>query len=337
MPSLRRVQLEDAMFEGAVSLERGVGWVRPWRLPFADLRLFPPDDTIGFAAKKPSGVRLRFETDSDRVGVVFDPPGKQNDPASIDLTADGRIVATQPVAPSDEKVILQRAAPEPQVVELWLPQACPIALRHLLIDAGTSIRVPPDNRPKWITYGSSISSCAAAHSPARTWPATVARAHNLNLTCLGFGGNCHAEPMVARVIRDLPADFISLKIGINIKGSSSLSPRTFRPAIIGTVKIIREKHPQTPIALISPIAAPPHEHEKNSVGFTLAAMRAEVEDAARRLIESGDHNLQYFSGLDLLDLDAANEYLSDGVHPTADGYELLGRNFSKVVMSRIRL
>ncbi len=337
MAGLRQVQLDDSMFEGVVSLEKGKDWVRPWRLPFKDLRLFPPDDTIGVAARKPSGVRLRFETDSRRIGVAFDPPGKQDNTASLDLTVDGRIVATRRIAPPDEEVIFERAASGPQVVELWLPQASVMTLRHLLLDEDASVRIPPDKRPKWVTYGSSISSCAAAHSPARTWPATVARAHNLNLTCLGFGGNCHAEAMVARVIRDLPADFISLKIGINIKGAASLSPRTFRPAVIGMVTIIREKHPHTPIALISPIAAPPHEHDKNSVGFTLTAMRDEIEDAARRLIDSGDQNLYYFSGLNLLDLDAASEYLSDGVHPTADGYELLGRNFSKVVMSRIKL
>ncbi len=337
MSGLRQVHLDDSMFEGAVSLEKSDAWIRPWRLPFRDLRLFPPDDAISVAAKKPAGVRLRFETDSDRIGMAFVPTGEVDVAASLDLTVGGRIAATRRVAPLDERVVFDNVGWGPKVVELWLPQACPMALRHLLVDGRASVRVPPDSRPRWVTYGSSISSCAAAHSAARTWPATVARAHDLNLTCLGFGGNCHAEPMVARMIRDLPADLISLKLGINIKGAASLSPRTFRPAVIGMVEIIREKHPHTPIALISPISAPPHEHEKNSAGFTLAAIRAEVEDAARRIVESGDQNLHYFSGLDLLGPDAAGEYLSDGVHPTADGYELMGRNFSAVVMSRIKL
>ena len=33
-----------------------------------------------------------------------------------------------------------------------------------------------------------------------------ARTHNLDLTCLGYGGQCHLDPIVASMIRDLPAD-----------------------------------------------------------------------------------------------------------------------------------
>ena len=55
----------------------------------------------------------------------------------------------------------------------------------------------------------------------------VARDQNFNLTCLGYGGQCHLDSMVARMIRDLPANFISMCLGINIQGASSLGPRAF--------------------------------------------------------------------------------------------------------------
>ena len=65
--------------------------------------------------------------------------------------------------------------------------------------------------------------------------------------------------MIARMIRDLPADFLSMKVGINIQGGNTLNERTFRAAIIGFVQIVREKHPDTPFAVISPIYSPPRE------------------------------------------------------------------------------
>ena len=138
-------------------------------------------------------------------------------------------------------------------VEIWLSPAMPVAVRHIALPEGAHCEKSEDNRLKWVTYGSSITHCRTAGSPATTWPGVVARARDFNLTSLGFGGQCHADPFIARLIRDLPADFISVKIGINIRGAASLGPRAFRPAVLGTIATIRDGHPHTPFAVCSPI------------------------------------------------------------------------------------
>ena len=343
MSDLQQIALDEAFFQGAVSVERGDGWLKPWRIPCSERRLFPPDDGVPWQAQKGSGVRLRFRTSSPRVGLAFQPVGPEDeeegeaDRRIFDLTIDGEIVGSKSVEHAAEQVLFDGLPDGDNVVELWLPVHSPARLRHLLVGAGASVSLVPDQRPKWVTYGSSITNCRAAHSPARTWPASVARKHALNLTSLGFGGQCHIDPMIARVIRDLDADFISLKLGINVMGAASLSPRTFRPAIVGMVRTIRERHPEVPIALISPIVSPPRETEKNAAGLSLMMMRAEVEDAFNRLVDCGDENLHYFSGLDLFGQDLADRYLPDATHPDADGYEILAENFSRVVMSGIKL
>jgi hypothetical protein len=83
----------------------------------------------------------------------------------------------------------------------------------------------------------------------------VVRRRGLHLTSLGFGGQCHLDAMMGRVIADLPADYITLKLGINTIGGSH-SARTYPAAIVGLVQIIRDKHPDTPMALVSPRASP---------------------------------------------------------------------------------
>ena len=341
MSDLQRVAVDERVFEGAVSFERGDGWVRAWRIPFDERRLFPPDDGVPWQAQKGSGVRLRFRTSSARVGLGFlrvipeDEEEGGVDPRVYDLTVEGELIGSKSAGHEDEGVLFEDLPAGEKTVELWLNVHSPTRVTHLLVDAGATADVIADDRPRWITYGSSITNCRGAHSPARTWPAVVARRHGLNLTSLGFGGQCHIDPMIARVIRDLPADFVSLKLGINVCGAGSLSPRSFRPAIIGTVRTIREQHPDIPIALISPLASPPHERTPNAVGFSLQMMREEVEEACGRLVDCGDRNLYYFNGLDLFTEDDARAYAEDLVHPNGDGYELVAENFCEHVMGRL--
>ena len=221
-----------------------------------------------------------------------------------------------------------------KVVELWLPQEAPVHLCSLVGETGTCCRSVPDARPRWITYGSSLTHCVRAHSPAHIWPAIVARRHGLNLTCLGFGGQCHLDAQVGKVIAAQPADLITLKLGINC-ASGSLSARTFPAAVLSLVQIIREGHPDTPIGLVSPIGYPPHETEPNPVGYTISGMRTDIAEIHRRLVELGDGRLYCFNGLEVFDLDLIERYTEDQCHPDGDGIEVMAENFDRVVMARM--
>ncbi len=337
---MRTVPLDATFFEGAVSVEQRDGWLKPWRLPHEQRWQFPsPDDALLARAENASGARLRFETDSPCLKLSFlplpaVPPACERETFHFDVTIDGEIVASAPAPPGSEEVLIEALPTGSKVLELWLLPEAPVAIRALEIDDGASCRVVPDDRPKWVTYGSSLTHCVRAHSPARTWPAIVARRRGLNLTSLGFGGNCCLDSMVGRVIRDLPADLITLKLGINCI-SGALSPRTFPGAVMGLVQIIREKHPTTPLALISPIGYPPHETEPNVLNYTIAGMRRDIEDVYRRLVENGDKNVIYVNGLDVFNTDLIAQYTTDQCHPNADGIEIMAENFDRAVMSKL--
>ena len=76
--------------------------------------------------------------------------------------------------------------------------------------------------------------------------------------------------MVGRMIRDLPADLIGLKLGINMM-SGSCNDRTFRAAAIGLIQTIRDGHADTPMAVVSPIYNAPREQTPNPVGMSVRA------------------------------------------------------------------
>ncbi|MFQ5811006.1 MAG: GDSL family lipase, partial [Armatimonadota bacterium] len=66
---MQQVQLDEDLFEGAVSFERDDDWIKPWRLPFPELRLFPPDDALVARGETAAGVRLRFRTTASQLGL----------------------------------------------------------------------------------------------------------------------------------------------------------------------------------------------------------------------------------------------------------------------------
>ena len=311
----------SSTWQGIISLQYSDDWVMPWRIPYNDRDLFLPIDIQDRAALS-AGVRISFHSNTTKIcGEVI----SSKDPGSIDLFCDGKFYKSLEME-GKNNFVFQNLPSSEKLIELWLPQYTEFRLKVLHLDDSSSFTPYNDQRPKWTTYGSSITHCSGAEKPSDTWPGIVSRNHGLNLTCLGYGGNCHLEPMIARMIRDLPADFISIKVGINIQILSSLSIRTFAPAIVGFVKIIREKHPNTPLVVISPIYSPPREQQPNLVGSSLEDFRVEIANTVRVLQNHGDSNIHYIDGLNLF----GPEYihlLPDELHPNAAGYKVIGDKF----------
>lgn len=315
-------------WQGAVSLERTDQWIMPWRIPYEERGLFHEGLIEG--AAMPSGVRIAFRSDTAMVGGAIEP---QPDISNLDVYCDGAMLGSAELAGKSEFRVEGLPAAE-KLIELWLPQFGVFRLRSLEVSDGAGLAPFDDIRPRWITYGSSITQCSGAESPSQTWPAIVARERGLDLTNLGYGGQCHLDPMIARMIRDLPADFISMCVGINVYGGFSLSERTFRAGIIGFVRIVREKHPDTPLAVMSPIISPPCETTPNAVGLCLTVMREEVAAAVEALRDDGDEHVHYVDGLDMLGPELAH-LLPDEVHPNPEGYKAMARNFLDTVVGRV--
>lgn len=337
MKGMDTIKPQAEFFAGAVSVEKGDGWLQPWRLPCDRLDLFPsPGHALVERAACASGVRLRLRTDSRRLGLTFEPLKKTawNPAHALDLTIDGAIVATAEVPFGGSQADFANLPEGNKILEVWLPAAAPIRIISLQVEPGCALEAAVDERPRWVTYGSSLTHCARASGSARIWPAVVARERDWHLTALGFGGNCCLEPMIGMMIRELPADLITLKLGINCI-SGALSPRTFQAAVLGLVAIIREGHPQTPIGLISPIAYPPRETDPNLLNYTISGMRHDIEAVYQILADRGDRNLFYFNGLDLFSVAEIERYAEDQCHPNGEGIELMGRNFLQRIAPKL--
>ncbi|KRE49860.1 SGNH/GDSL hydrolase family protein [Paenibacillus sp. Soil724D2] len=317
---MQTIEINKEWFRGAVSIETSDIGLRPWRLPHDQLSLFA--SKLVEKAGETAGVRVAFISDSTSVELHV---ARTDKDIRFDLVIEDELVDTKTLLAGEEICLFTKLPGSMKRVDIYLSQEAAVIVKALKVDDRASAAPFPDNQPRWVAYGSSITQCSSAESPALTWPAIVARSKGWDLTCMGFAGQCHLEPMVARVIRDLPADVISLCLGINVMGGNSLNIRTFRSAIIGLISIIREKHRNTPLFLFSPIYCPHRETNENLVGMTLVTMRKEMQEAVNILISYGESNMTYVDGLDIFG-EAFIDKLPDHLHPNAEGYRIIANH-----------
>jgi len=323
-------------FEGSISVQREKDWVMPWRIDFEHYDFYPfLTDSV---AKECSGVRLAFASDTQKLSLEL---AEANEGQTLDLFVNDSFA---------QRVVLQEQSLEVQFqalqaglknIEIWLDPAFSFKLKSIKIDDTARISKIINTKKRWVHYGSSISHCKLTNdsidegrAPSKIWPALVAQKMNLHLTNLGFSGNCKLKPMIARIIRDLKADYITLKLGINLH-AEGLTERTFAAGVIGFIQIIREKHPHTPIALISPIYSPPREETKGEKsGLSLQDMRKIHQRVVEICKKYGDTNIYYVDGLKIFG-EAELNYMPDQLHPNAKGQPVLAENFIREVFYRL--
>lgn len=363
------------LLRGHVELEETPAGLLPHRLP-AWARAQTPDPQLHMVEAQPSGVRLAFGTEATRIDLTTIPTKRvyagvppRPGTGTYDLLVDGALVAQRTVdggrtlrvdmasglstlddgpAGTASFTDLPAGAKE---VELWLPHDEKTELVSLSTDA--PVRPAAANgRRTWVHHGSSISHGSVAASPSQTWPARAATLAGVELVNLGFGGSALLDPFVGRVIRDTPADRVSVKIGINVVNLDLMRLRAFGPAVHGFLDTIRDGHPDTPLLVVSPILCPIHEEtpgpgapdfsggglefralgdpdEVPSGRLTLRVIRQELARIVAQRQESDPH-LHHLDGRVLYDEDdVAERPLPDALHPDAETHRIMGERFAR--------
>jgi lysophospholipase L1-like esterase len=372
-------QISADILRGALELENTSAGVLPHRLP-AWARAQCADPQLAMVEAQPAGVRLAFQTEATEIEldalrtkrVYIGAPARPD--GVYDLLVDGQL-ASQASASGGNVLSIDMAAgtaktepgtaatlrfgglrPGVKDIEIWLPYNEVTELVALRTNA--PIRPVPDRGRKiWLHHGSSISHGSDAASPTTTWPALAAARAGVELINLGFGGSALLDPFVARVLRDTPADLISLKLGINLVNTDLMRLRAFGPAVHGFIDTIREGHPTTPLLIVSPILCPIHEDTPGPSLFDMTALSAgqlrfraagspaeraagkltlnSIRDELRKIVQqraAHDANLSYLDGRELYGAaDADKLPLPDNLHPDAATHRHIGERYAELV------
>lgn len=363
------------LIRGAVELEQTARGLRPHRLP-SWARERGADAQLLMAEAQPAGVRLVVVTAATSLELRARAtryayrglPARS--PGVFDLVVDGRLAggaslvsanltvldpatgAAETTAGDVEGLRFAELPVGEKTIELWLPHNESVELVELVSDE--PVRPAPVPSAVWLHHGSSISQGSNAVRPTGTWVAIAARAAGVELMNLGYGGSALLDPFVARTLRDLPADAISVKLGINLVNADLMRLRAFVPAVHGFLDTIRDGHPTTPLVVVSPLCCPIHEDTPGPGAFdtdaiaegqlrfratgdpaeiaggklTLRVIRAQLTQIVRQRAGS-DPRLFGLDGLRLFGPDDAEELpLPDRLHPGPAAHQRIGERFA---------
>lgn len=376
--------ISEELLRGVVELEPTDVGVRPHRLP-ARARA-QADAQLLMAEAQPSGVRVVVRTAATVVELETVPTkrlyaGTPPRPDGVyELVVGGEVVGRGSV-PGGRRLLIDMAAGTFETedggpgrvrfdgldrpgagerdLEIWLPHDEATELVALHTDAPVVPVPTAADRPVWLHHGSSISHGSNATTPTGTWPAVAARLGGVGLLNLGYGGSALLDPFTARAMRDLPADLISVKLGINLVNADLMRLRGFTAAVHGFLDTIRDGHPTTPLLVVSSVWCGIHEETpgpaapdmaaaaEGRLRFTATGDPAEVargaltlqvlrRELARVVAErtdgpAADPHLAYLDGLELYgEADAVEHPLPDDIHPGPGAHRLMGERFAEL-------
>ena len=373
---LRPVPITSNLIHGALDMETTERGLVPCRLP--GWAREQADGQLLSAQAQPAGVRLAFRTASTSVELsahrtypAFRGVAPRAD-CHVDIVIDGRLerhvetsggtrVTIDPASGSVEvdegptqTIRIDDLPSGDKTVEIWLPHYERIELVELRADEPVE-PVDFDSRPRWVHYGSSISQGSNATAPTLTWVARVARKAGLELTNLGFSGSAMLDGFVAQGIRDLPAELISVKVGINLVNAGAVRTEELAPLLDNFLDTIRQGHPETPLVVVSALHCAIHEDTPGPAATDfgdgeiryLATGTAEDVAAGKLTLRSAreviaavvarrrtdDPNLHFVDGLALFGADDEAAYPSaDRLHPPEDAHALIAERFADLAL-----
>ena len=204
--------------------------------------------------------------------------------------------------------------------------AHPVAV-EIGLSAGARVLSPSpwkDPRPV-VVYGTSIQQGGCASRPGMCHTNIMSRMLDRPFVNLGFSGSGKGEPAMAEIMSEIadPAMFV-------LDYDANAGVEGLRKTLSGFIDILRSKHPETPILLVShlPYAtefAVPQEFTKWRFDLTSIHM-----EELRKRREAGDKNIHFLDGSTLYGPEPS-ECTVDGGHATDLGFFNVAHRMAPVI------
>lgn len=173
-----------------------------------------------------------------------------------------------------------------------------------------SLALPERKRPV-VMYGTSILQGGCASRPGMAHTNILQRKLNREVINLGFSGNGHLDPEIARMMAAVDASVYVIDV---VPNNTAASLREKLPPFYD---ILRLSHPNTPIVLIeNPLYA--RSQYDTSYRNGIRKLNGALREFYDTRLNAGDYNLFYVDGIDILGEEG--EGTVDGIHLTDLGF-----------------
>jgi hypothetical protein len=178
------------------------------------------------------------------------------------------------------------------------------------LEDGTVLEAPdPFKIPgKIVIYGTSITQGGCVTRPGMAYSNILSRKLDVQFVNLGFSGNGRGEPALAKLINQIEG---TAMIILDYEANAN---ETITSTLGSFVEILREKHLETPILIMSKTRYARAESESAAYELLMHNRDFQIELVAKRK-EDGDKNIYFLDGSTVLG-DDYYECTVDGSHPT---------------------
>ena len=289
-------------------------------------------------SKSSAGLSVRFHSNSSSVSLKWEVLNdfSMNHMADtgikgIDLYFNNsglwQYVGTgRPSGKKNEQLIINNMNLEMREYKLYLPLYDGIKSLEIGIDPNSLIKKPPKSNSKPIVfYGTSITQGGCASRPGMAHTNIISRKLNIDCINFGFSGNGRMEASIGTLIAGIDASIFVIECMANVN-KDMVSKNT-----LPLVRIIREKHPNTPIIFIENIIFE-SGYLDSTIKNELNNKNIELKYQYNKMLREGIINLFYIDNKDAIGTD--HEGTVDGVHFTDLGFlryaDYLINNFHKL-------
>ncbi|MEX2718238.1 MAG: SGNH/GDSL hydrolase family protein [Candidatus Sigynarchaeota archaeon] len=292
------------------------------RLPSSSFSQLRKD--VAFLATNTAGGCIRFKARTASIGIeIVMQPSRAYEKFSragqcgIDVYADGRYIHTF-IPPRDGYFISVAETDSSRAHEYasYLPPYASIDLKSSWVDEDIKPPVPHAIEKPIVFYGSSITQGAYASRPGLAYPAQIGRLLDVETINLGFSGNGKCEPEVAKLVSQIDASCLVMDAGGNL--TAPVEEGLIQSRYPAFLNVIRARHPKMPILI----------NNMQHIGAALwnvefrrlcDKVRQAIKETYDLLVRSGDRNVHYVDGLDMIGPDDM-DCTADGTHANDLGF-----------------
>jgi len=294
-------------------------------------------------SKNCSGLAVRFRTNSTVIAAKWEVSGDvfmnhftMTGIKGLDLYAlkNGEwqfVNSARPTGKSSTAIIIQNLPGGEMEYMLYLPlydglQSLKIGVNQDVEINSAKVNSPRSGQPV-VFYGTSITQGGCATRAGMAYPNILSRMLDREIVNLGFSGNGQLDLEIAEAMATIPASCFVIDCLPNV------SVAQMNEKYARFLKIIREKHSETPIILVENILYP-HMYFDQKVFVLINEKNDTLNRIFREQKSKGDKNIYLVKADDLIGNN--QEATVDGVHLTDLGFLRLAENLYPVLRKRLK-